>query len=150
MVTQLASNSSLPRETLLDFYDKMVVIRKMESRLKELFLKGEIVGTLHLSIGQEAVSVGVCAVLRKTDFITTTHRGHAQVYAKGADLNRMMAEFFGKATGLNAGKAGDMHVLDFGVGVLASHNYDPTDNSSERPQVGAEEWSRSFHVLVIM
>ena len=73
---------------------------------------------MHLSAGQEAVSVGVCGNLSKDDYLTTTHRGHAHCLAKGSDVNRTMAEFFGKETGLCKGKGGDMHLADYSVGVL--------------------------------
>jgi acetoin:2,6-dichlorophenolindophenol oxidoreductase subunit alpha len=78
-------------------------------------------GPLHLSTGQEAVPAGVCAHLRRTDLITSTHRGHGHTLAKGADLSRMMAELFGRATGFNQGKGGSMHIADFSVGMLGAN-----------------------------
>lgn len=78
-------------------------------------------GPLHLSTGQEAVPAGVCAHLRRSDLITSTHRGHGHTLAKGADLNRMMAELFGRATGFNQGKGGSMHIADFSVGMLGAN-----------------------------
>jgi acetoin:2,6-dichlorophenolindophenol oxidoreductase subunit alpha len=78
-------------------------------------------GPLHLSTGQEAVPVGVCAHLRREDYLTSTHRGHGHTLAKGADLARMMAELFGKATGFNGGKGGSMHIADFSVGMLGAN-----------------------------
>ena len=78
-------------------------------------------GPLHLSTGQEAVPAGVCAHLRPTDYLTSTHRGHGHTLAKGADLARMMAELFGKATGFNGGKGGSMHIADFSVGMLGAN-----------------------------
>ena len=78
-------------------------------------------GPLHLSTGQEAVPVGVCAHLRAEDYLTSTHRGHGHTLAKGADLSRMMAELFGKATGFNGGKGGSMHIADFSVGMLGAN-----------------------------
>ena len=74
-------------------------------------------GPLHLSTGQEAVAAGVCAHLAKTDYLTSTHRGHGHTLAKGADLTRMMCELFGKASGFNGGKGGSMHIADFSVGM---------------------------------
>jgi acetoin:2,6-dichlorophenolindophenol oxidoreductase subunit alpha len=106
--------------TMLEMFKRMLLIRSMESKLKDLFASGEIGGTLHLGIGQEAVQVGVCSNLRKDDYITATHRGHGECLAKGADINEMMAEFFGKKTGMCKGKAGDMHVADFSVGDIAA------------------------------
>ncbi len=78
-------------------------------------------GPLHLSTGQEAVPVGVCAHLRREDYLTSTHRGHGHTLAKGADLARMMAELYGKATGFNGGKGGSMHIADFSVGMLGAN-----------------------------
>ena len=81
----------------------------------------QVRGPLHLSTGQEAVPAGVCAHLRPSDFLTSTHRGHGHTLAKGADLARMMAELFGKATGFNGGKGGSMHIADFSVGMLGAN-----------------------------
>ena len=78
-------------------------------------------GPLHLSIGQEAVAVGVCAHLTRTDLLTSTHRGHGHTLAKGADMRRMMAELFGRADGCNGGKGGSMHIADFSVGMLGAN-----------------------------
>lgn len=78
-------------------------------------------GPLHLSTGQEAVPAGVCAHLRPDDYLTSTHRGHGHTLAKGADLERMMCELFGKATGFNGGKGGSMHIADFSVGMLGAN-----------------------------
>ena len=78
-------------------------------------------GPLHLSTGQEAVATGVCANLLREDLLTSTHRGHGHTLAKGADVDRMMAELFGRATGTNKGKGGSMHIADFGVGMLGAN-----------------------------
>ena len=78
-------------------------------------------GPLHLSTGQEAVPAGVCAHLRADDYLTSTHRGHGHTLAKGADLQRMMCELFGKAAGFNGGKGGSMHIADFSVGMLGAN-----------------------------
>lgn len=78
-------------------------------------------GPLHLSTGQEAVPAGVCAHLRTSDYLTSTHRGHGHTLAKGADLARMMCELFGKASGFNGGKGGSMHIADFSVGMLGAN-----------------------------
>ena len=78
-------------------------------------------GPLHLSSGQEAVAAGVCANLRREDLLTSTHRGHGHTLAKGADVNRMIAELFGRATGTNQGKGGSMHIADFSVGMLGAN-----------------------------
>ena len=78
-------------------------------------------GPLHLSTGQEAVAAGVCLNLAKEDFITSTHRGHGHTLAKGASMERMMCELFGRATGFNGGKGGSMHIADFSVGMLGAN-----------------------------
>lgn len=78
-------------------------------------------GTMHLSIGQEAVATGVCAALRQTDFITSTHRGHSHCIAKGADLTRMMAELLAKQTGYCRGRGGSMHIADAKTGNLGAN-----------------------------
>jgi TPP-dependent pyruvate/acetoin dehydrogenase alpha subunit len=78
-------------------------------------------GPLHLSTGQEAVAAGVCAHLGTQDYLTSTHRGHGHTLAKGADLQRMMCELFGKAAGFNGGKGGSMHIADFSVGMLGAN-----------------------------
>ena len=78
-------------------------------------------GPLHLSTGQEAVAAGVCHHLRRSDLLTSTHRGHGHTLAKGADTTRMMCELFGRASGSNAGKGGSMHIADFSVGMLGAN-----------------------------
>lgn len=78
-------------------------------------------GPLHLSTGQEAVAAGVCAHLKTTDLLTSTHRGHGHTLAKGADVTRMMCELFGRASGTNGGKGGSMHIADFSVGMLGAN-----------------------------
>jgi len=109
------------KEQLLSFYETMVKIRIFEERVERLFLDGEIPGFVHLYIGQEAIATGVCANLRKDDYIESTHRGHGHTLAKGADLKGAMAEIFGKATGLCKGKGGSMHIADFSVGMLGAN-----------------------------
>jgi len=109
------------REQLLDFYETMVKIRFFEEKVEKLFLAGEIPGFVHLYVGQEAIATGVCANLRKDDYIESTHRGHGHTLAKGADLKGAMAEIFGKATGLCKGKGGSMHIADFKVGMLGAN-----------------------------
>jgi acetoin:2,6-dichlorophenolindophenol oxidoreductase subunit alpha len=78
-------------------------------------------GPLHLSTGQEAVAAGVCLNLEKSDYLTSTHRGHGHTLAKGASMERMMCELFGKATGFNGGKGGSMHIADFSIGMLGAN-----------------------------
>jgi pyruvate dehydrogenase E1 component alpha subunit len=105
---------------MIDMYRKMLTIRHFEFEVKELFAKGKIVGALHLSIGQEAVPVGVCFALKKGDYIVSNHRGHGHCIAMGVDVKRMMAELFGKETGVCKGKGGSMHLADFSVGMLGA------------------------------
>lgn len=120
IVIQKAGAGQPDVPTMMKMLKRILLIRAMESTLSDLFASGEIGGTLHLGIGQEAVQVGVCANLRHDDYITATHRGHGECLAKGSDINVMMAEFLGKSTGVCGGKAGDMHAADFGVGDIAA------------------------------
>ena len=108
-------------KTLLSLYQTMVTIRKFETLAGELFAGGKIPGFIHLSIGQEASSVGICSVLRPDDYITTTHRGHGHVIAKGADLKKMVAELMGRKSGYCKGKGGSMHIADFSLGILGAN-----------------------------
>ena len=105
-------------EQLLWMYQRMSLIREFEERLKHLVETGVPVGAVHYYVGQEAVAVGVCAVLERTDYIASTHRGHGHCIAKGVDVRPMMAEVYGKATGTNKGKGGSMHITDVRVGML--------------------------------
>jgi pyruvate dehydrogenase E1 component alpha subunit len=108
----------LHRETLLQLYERMSLIREFEERLKWLVETGAPVGAVHYYVGQEAVAAGVCTALRPTDWIASTHRGHGHCIAKGVDVKRMMAELYGKATGTNGGKGGSMHITDVRVRML--------------------------------
>ncbi len=108
------------KRELIEIYKKMCLIRNFENTLNELYMSGRLVGDLHLYVGEEAVAVGVCASLRKDDYIVSTHRGHGHCIAKGADVNRMMAELFGKSTGLCKGKGGSMHLADVSIGMLGA------------------------------
>ena len=105
-------------ETLAGLYRQMLLIRRFEDTVYYLFLQGEIPGTLHQYQGQEAVAVGICDVLRPTDWITSTHRPHGHALAKGVTPRAAMAELFGKTTGCCAGKGGSMHLGDPSVGML--------------------------------
>jgi pyruvate dehydrogenase E1 component alpha subunit len=109
------------KDTALKMYQTMVRIRLFEQRIMELFQQGRLPGFLHLSIGQEAVPTGVCAHLRPNDYISSTHRGHGDVIAKGARLDRMMAELYGKSTGYCKGKGGSMHIADLELGILGAN-----------------------------
>jgi pyruvate dehydrogenase E1 component alpha subunit len=111
----------LNTELLLDLYHTMVRIRLFEERVRDLALKNEIPGFVHVSIGEEASATGVCMALRPTDRITSTHRGHGHLIAKGGRLDGMMAELFGKRTGYCKGKGGSMHIVDFALGILGAN-----------------------------
>ena len=106
---------------LVDMFGKMVMIREFDQLAVELRKKRRIHGALHPYVGEEAVAVGACSALRTTDRITSTHRGHGHCIAKGADINRMMAELFGRVDGYCKGKDGSMHIADFAVGMLGAN-----------------------------
>ncbi|MBI0579865.1 thiamine pyrophosphate-dependent dehydrogenase E1 component subunit alpha [Neobacillus cucumis] len=108
-------------EINIHYYREMVRIRRFEQKAISLFEQGELPGFLHSCIGQEAVAVGVCSVLKKNDYIFTTHRGHGHVLAKGMDMREMFAELYAKSTGSNKGKGGSMHIMDTSVGVLGAN-----------------------------
>ncbi|AMA72066.1 thiamine pyrophosphate-dependent dehydrogenase E1 component subunit alpha [Aneurinibacillus thermoaerophilus] len=114
-------NQLLSREKATWMYRKMVEIRKFEDKVHELFAKGKLPGFVHLYAGEEAVAVGICAHLNEKDSITSTHRGHGHCIAKECDLNGMMAEIYGKATGLCKGKGGSMHIADLEKGMLGAN-----------------------------
>jgi TPP-dependent pyruvate/acetoin dehydrogenase alpha subunit len=116
-----AADQLAPRLTPYDRFAGMALIRAFELRVGELYRDGEVPGFVHTSLGQEAVAVGVCGVLREDDYMATTHRGHGHCLAKGADLDGMMAELFAKETGLCRGKGGSMHVSEPGVGILGAN-----------------------------
>ncbi len=109
------------KELLSELYRKMVTIRLFEQTVESHFLAGEIPGFVHLYIGEEAIASGIMANMNDRDYIESTHRGHGHTIAKGADLNRMMAEIFGKSTGYCKGKGGSMHIADFSVGMLGAN-----------------------------
>ena len=108
-------------DTLLALCERMVLIRRMEERLSEVAKSGELPGAVHLTIGQEAVATGLCAHLTDDDWIASNHRGHGHFLAKGGDPNAMIAEIFGRETGICRGRGGSMHVADFGRGILGAN-----------------------------
>lgn len=105
----------------LQLVETMLTIRHLEQRLRRLFADGEVKGFVHLSVGQEAVPTGVCANLSNEDKITSTHRGHGHLIAKGGDLSAAMAELLGKETGMCKGRGGSMHVADGKLGILGAN-----------------------------
>jgi TPP-dependent pyruvate/acetoin dehydrogenase alpha subunit len=110
-----------PKEKLKFMYEQMVRIRYFEERVKDLFAAGEMPGFVHLYLGQEAIASGVCATLYDDDYITSTHRGHGHIIAKGGELSKMMAELYGKVTGYNKGKGGSMHIACPELGILGAN-----------------------------
>jgi len=108
-------------EQLRDVLHKMYLIRRFEEGAEDAYMRGLIHGTMHLSIGQEASAMGICMPLTDQDQITSTHRGHGHCIAKGADVKRMFAEFFGKTTGYCKGRGGSMHIADVTKGNLGAN-----------------------------
>lgn len=106
------------RDTLLDFYRRMVLIRQFEEEVKFLFLEGSMPGTIHQCQGQEATATGVCAALNEDDMITSTHRAHGHALAKGLDPLEMLIELFGGGDGCCKGKGGSMHVGNMDKGMV--------------------------------
>ncbi len=102
------------------FYREMFRIRRVEKEIVRLYPTDKIKSPVHLSIGQEAVSVGVCEALRRDDVVFGTYRGHALYLAKGGDLNKMMAELYGKGSGCSKGKGGSMHLVETSAGVMGT------------------------------
>jgi acetoin:2,6-dichlorophenolindophenol oxidoreductase subunit alpha len=106
---------------MLELYRRMVRIRKFEEGVIQVYIRGLMPGLAHAYIGEEAVAVGVCAALRKDDYITSTHRGHGHLIAKGGRTDRMMAEVLGKESGYNRGRGGTMHIADLSLGILGAN-----------------------------
>jgi pyruvate dehydrogenase E1 component alpha subunit len=111
----------LTRDQQLAMHRSMVRIRLFEETAGKLMETGRMPGFLHLYVGQEAVAVGVCEALRVDDYISSTHRGHGHLLAKGGDVAKMMAELMGKATGYCGGKGGSMHINDLSLGMLGAN-----------------------------
>lgn len=111
----------LTKEKLVGFYRTMLTIRGFESKAVELFAAGKLPGFVHLYLGEEAVATGVCGTLNDRDYITSTHRGHGHLIAKGGKVDLMMAELFGKSTGYCKGKGGSMHIADVHLGILGAN-----------------------------
>ncbi len=115
------------KNTLIDWYRQMVLIRRFEERCAELYQQGKIGGFLHLYIGQEATGVGIASALRENDHVITAYRDHGIALAKGLDVNAVMAEMLGKRTGVSGGKGGSMHLADYnrrfwgGYGIVGGH-----------------------------
>lgn len=117
----MITSPNLPPEMQREMLHRMLTIRRFEERASADYLAGKIYGVVHCYIGEEAVATGVCSALKRTDRIISTHRGHGHCIAKGADLNRMMAELYGRQTGYCKGKGGSMHIADFDIGMLGAN-----------------------------
>jgi TPP-dependent pyruvate/acetoin dehydrogenase alpha subunit len=111
----------LPVELAIEMYRKMRLIRRFEERVIDLVNANEIAGVTHEYIGEEAIAVGVCSALQKNDVISSTHRGHGHIIAKGGEVRRMMAELLGRVTGYNRGKGGSMHIADLSLGIYGAN-----------------------------
>ena len=111
----------LEKDRFIHILTKMLEIRFFEESIYDVYTQGLMPGLAHLYIGQEAVAVGVCENLRREDYITSTHRGHGHLIAKGGDLNKMMAEVMGKVTGYCKGKGGSMHIADPEIGIMGAN-----------------------------
>lgn len=109
------------KSLLAEMHRRMLRIRVFEEAIREAYTRGIIRGLAHPYIGQEAVAAGACLTLRQDDYVTSTHRGHGHLIAKGGRLDRMMAELMGKVAGYNRGKGGTMHVADLSVGMLGAN-----------------------------
>jgi len=118
---KIPDSEILPTQLKLEMYRKMIRIRNFEQAAHRLYTAGKLPGFMHLSIGQEATSVGVCSTLNDDDYITTTHRGHGDVLAKGLSFESAMAELFGKATGICKGKGGSMHIADLNKNIFGAN-----------------------------
>lgn len=114
-------SEEITNEVLLDLHRRMVRIRRFEERAGKMMEDGKIPGALHLYVGEEAVASGVMAHLSNEDQITSTHRGHGHLIAKGGAFDRMFAELFGRATGYCKGKGGSMHISNMEVGMLGAN-----------------------------
>jgi 2-oxoisovalerate dehydrogenase E1 component len=108
-------------DELLEMYRRMLAVRQFEEQTAKLYAAGTVPGFVHVSVGQEATSVGACWPLRRTDGIVSTHRGHGHCLAKGADPESMFAELMGRSTGTGGGLGGSMHIADFDIGVYGAN-----------------------------
>lgn len=131
---------NLDKNALLSMHKKMVLIRKFEEKLYFLFLTRSMPGSMHQCNGQEACAVGVCANIEKTDYITSTHRGHGHCIAKGANINAVMAEMFARKTGCCKGMGGSMHIADFSVGMLGANGI----VAAGIPQAAGAAWACQY------
>jgi acetoin:2,6-dichlorophenolindophenol oxidoreductase subunit alpha len=120
-MAKVEKRGALSEETLRDFFQEMLLIRRFEEKVEERFRAGELPGFLHVAIGQEAVAVGVCRALEEGDVIASTHRAHGHTLAKGTHPNELMAELYGKLEGCSHGYGGSMHLYDVERGNLGAN-----------------------------
>jgi pyruvate dehydrogenase E1 component alpha subunit len=113
--------AEIDRETLVNIYHQMLLVRRFEEKAAEIYSAGKIGGFCHLYIGQEAVAIGSISAIRKEDYVLTSYREHAHAIAKGMSPESVMAELYGKATGCSKGKGGSMHMFDKEVNFLGGH-----------------------------
>ncbi|MEE9418727.1 MAG: thiamine pyrophosphate-dependent dehydrogenase E1 component subunit alpha, partial [Desulfatiglandaceae bacterium] len=120
---EIAPLVRVPLDTgkLSTFLESMILIRRFEQRAKELFQEGKLKGTAHPCIGQEAVAVGACAALEPSDYIVSHHRGHGHCLARGASIDRMMAELLGRDSGYCRGLGGSMHIAAPELNILGAN-----------------------------
>ena len=116
-----SADAAIGRDRLIHMYRQMVAIRLFEERVNDLYTRALMPGLAHLYIGEEAIACGICEVLRRDDYITSTHRGHGHCLAKGADPKLMFAELLGKEIGYCKGKGGSMHIADPATGNLGAN-----------------------------
>jgi pyruvate dehydrogenase E1 component alpha subunit len=116
-----ATQRSNQTARIFGMFQTMLLIRAFEEAAHQLLTEGLVHGSVHQSIGQEAIAVAVCGNLRRDDLIQSNHRGHAHAIAKGANPTAMMQELLGRAGGTNGGKGGSMHIADFSVGMLGAN-----------------------------
>lgn len=121
MAADVPTPVHIGRDRSIALLERMLLIRRIEERLGEAFKAGELPGGVHLYIGEEAIAVGVCAHLADTDWIASTHRGHGHFLAKGGDPKAMVAEVYGRKTGICRGMGGSMHVADVSKGILGAN-----------------------------
>lgn len=120
-MSNIDTGPGIDRDRLIGMLERMLLIRRVEERLGEEFKAGNLPGGVHLYIGEEGIAVGVCAHLTDRDWIASTHRGHGHFLAKGGDPNAMVAEIYGRKTGICRGMGGSMHVADVSKGILGAN-----------------------------
>ncbi len=120
-MTENNKNYSLSVDEMKELYRQMVLIRIFEERAAEMYTKGRIGGFMHLYIGQEAVAVGAISAIRPEDYVFTHYREHGHILAKGSDPKKVMAELFGKETGVSKGKGGSMHLFDRQINFMGGY-----------------------------